>query len=287
MIQESRTFLASVLCVVVAACTTSAPGKRVTEDVGPVSAYARNNLAINNPSGIIKVGEGFEKAGDYAGALALFRQALAAAPDLLEAKIAVARVLIPLGRDTEAVEALSALLEQHPQSRMTRMALVDAQVASGTYESASNTFAPLLVGASAPEVYDMAGRLAFVAGNSDRALQYFDAALKLDANHLQTLRHLALAYAINAKFESAVALLKPAMDHPGSQLDAQRTLATIYALSGQKSAALHIARSAMASEEANNMRVFYELLPRLSRLEQAEALMFDRVPKEAILHLRR
>lgn len=269
------------------ACTAG-PSKHANEGVGPVSVEARNNLASNNPEGLVKVGEGFERAGDYAGALALYEQALAAAPDLISAKIALARVLIPLGKASIAIAQLKTLLEQHPESREVRAEYVEALIANGQYVDASEAFAPLLgAGAARPEMLDLAGRLAFVGGEKEAARQYFDLGLQQNPIQGDLLNHLALSYAIDGEFETAVAILKKAMDRPEAQLSAQKSLASIYALSGQKDAALHIARGAMTTEEANSLRSFFELLPKLNAQEQAEALMFDRIPKSALERLKR
>ena len=262
------------------------PAKRATEDVGPVSVQARNSLASSNPEGLVKVGQGFERAGDYAGALALYNQALAAAPNLLSAKIALARILVPLGKPSEAAAQLADLMAAHPDSREVRAEYINALVAAGQYQEASAAVQPMLSGITSSAILDLAGRLAFVAGNKESARQHFDDGLKNNPTDGNILNHLALTYAIEGEFETAVAILGRAMDRPDTQLAAQRSLATIYALSGQKDAALGIARSSMSSEEANNLRTFYELLPKLSEQEQAEALMFDRIPTTVIEKLR-
>jgi Flp pilus assembly protein TadD len=282
-----RSFFLIASTALLAAGCSGGPAKHATEGVGPVSVEARNKLAAANPEGLVRVGEGFERAGDYAGAIALYEQALAAAPELLSARIALARVLVPLGKVDAAVAQLSNLLETHPQSSEVRAELVEALIADGAYARASEVFSPIVTPAAGPDILDLAGRLAFVAGDRDTARQHFDASLRQNPNHGDTMNHLALSYAIEGEFEAAVAILRKAMDNPLVQLQAQRTLAGIYALSGQKDAALHIARGAMTTEEANNLRSFFELLPRLNAQEQAEALMFDRIPKSAIERLQR
>ncbi|WP_417457053.1 tetratricopeptide repeat protein [Kordiimonas sp.] len=268
--------------ILLTACASGGPSKRATEDVGPVSVRARNSLATENPAGLVKVGEGFERAGNYAAAQALYQQALAAAPDLMAANVAVARILTPMGRPEESLRLLQALVEESPEATEARSALVDAYIANADYKSALQTFQPLITSASSAEVYDTAGRLAYISGAPDGARIFFDKALKLEPENPSVLQHLALSYALDGAFESAVALIQKAMDRPSAQLPAQRSLAIIYALSGQTDAAMHIARGAMPLEEANNMRVFYQLLPKLQGEERAAAAMFGRIPTNAI-----
>lgn len=286
MVGSRYAFLVAGTALTLAGCA-SGPAKHSPDGVGPVSAEARNKLANANPEGLVRVGEGFERAGDYVGAIALYEQALAAAPDLLSARVAMARVLVPLGKVEAAISQLTLLLQDHPQSREVRAELVEALTAAGKYEAASLAFAPLVNAAAGSDILDLAGRLAYVAGDKDGARKHFDASLRLNPTHGDTLNHLALSYAIEGEYEAAVAILRKAMDNPLVQLQAQRSLASIYAISGQKDAAQHIARGAMTAEEANRLATFFELLPRLNAQEQAEALMFDRIPKSAIERLRR
>lgn len=277
----SRTIVIAVLTVLTA-CTSDRPAKRATEDIGPVSVRARNSLATQNPAGLVNVGEGFERAGNYPAAQALYQQALAAAPDLMAAKVAVARVMALMGRPGESLTMLQTLVSENPEAAEPRSALVDAYIAHGEYKKAFETLEPLITTASSADIYDIAGRLAYISGSTDVARSFFDKALKLEPENPSVLQNLALSYALDGSFESAVALVQKAMDRPSAQIPAQRSLAIIYALSGQTDAALHIARAAMPLEEANNMRPFYQLLPRLDKEPKAAAAMFGRIPVNAV-----
>ncbi len=282
MLKKAGKSAISGVLLVLTGCASAGPSKRATEDVGPVSVRARNSLATENPAGLVKVGEGFERAGNYPAAQALYQQALAASPDLMAAKVAVARILAPMGRADESLKLLQMLVVENPKATEARSALVDAYIANADYTNALQTFEPLITSSSSAEVYDTAGRLAYISGATDSARIFFDKALKLEPENPSVLQHLALSYALDGSFESAVALIQKAMDRPSAQLPAQRSLAIIYALSGQTDAALHIARSAMPLEEANNMRPFYQLLPRLDKEQKAAAAMFGRIPVNAV-----
>ncbi|TNE66916.1 MAG: tetratricopeptide repeat protein [Alphaproteobacteria bacterium] len=270
------------LALLLVACS-SGPEKRATEDAGPVSVRARNALAGENPDGLVKVGEGFERAGDLSGALKLYMQAQAADPVLVSARRAIARVYVKLGRQDAGIAMLETLLAEFPADADVRRDLIQAQILVGQYERASELVTPIIsANTPPPEFLDLAGRLAEVRGATMEARGYFDRALKAAPTYTAASRHLALSFALGGDYETAVALLQAGMDRADTQMEAQENLALVYALSGQLNAALHIARAIMPVDEARNMQFYYALLPKLDRRQKAEALMFNRVPTDVL-----
>ena len=80
----------TVLLLLLAACA-SGPEKRVNKAEGPISARARNILASQNPEALLRVGLGFEQSGNLQGALNIYGQAMAAAPEMVSAQVGFAR----------------------------------------------------------------------------------------------------------------------------------------------------------------------------------------------------
>mgnify|MGYP001400042752 CR=1 FL=1 len=120
--------------VLVTACAAPVP-ERAIDDVGPVTAYARNVLADKNPAGLIRIGEGFERSGDYAGARRLYAQAMAVSPDLVDAKIAYARASGKVGRGDEAVAVLVSILAATPNNDQASYALAQVHAEAARYQS--------------------------------------------------------------------------------------------------------------------------------------------------------
>ena len=153
----------NLLAVSLALVGCAAPaGQQAKEDIGPVSAYARNSLAAENPEGLIRLGEGFERSGDYAGARALYAQALETDPNLTEARIALARTSAKMGRTDEAVASLILLLQEKPENREARVTLAQIHAAAGRYQAASEAMS-LVVGLN-PSEQMFAGKLLQAVG---------------------------------------------------------------------------------------------------------------------------
>ncbi|MCJ9428889.1 tetratricopeptide repeat protein [Kordiimonas marina] len=273
------------LGLVLSACA-SGPAKHATEGDGPVSVRARNELAAHNPLGLVHVGEGFERAGDLSGAYKLYGQALAADPKLLEARVALARTLGKLGEHDESIKRLTAMVGEYPDNQTVRHELVEAYVRAGDYKLATESLGPLVgTDKASPELLDLAGRLAQVNGNPTDARSYFDRALKKAPGNMAVTRHMALSFALAKDYTTAVAMLQVDLDSAATQTSAQESLAVVYALSGQYDAAMTIAKTIMDPDQAASLRLYYALLPKLEPAQQAEAVMFDRVPKDVLKRL--
>ncbi len=269
--------------LLLAACAATGPEKRVNHGEGPISARARNALASENPAGLVTVAEGFERAGNLEGAYNLFSQAAAADPTLLSANLGIARVLAKTGRLDQAQAILDGLATSHATSTELKLTQVDVAIMRADYAVADAQLADVIT----PDTKDLTqlmlgGQLAQVTGNTRRARILFDRALAIAPNHPGAIRNMALSFALEGEFETAVALLQKTMDMPASVTAGKRSLALVYALSGQRKAAMVIAGGATDQAEFERMRVAFDLLPRLNTQEQAALLLFDHLPRDIL-----
>lgn len=271
-----------VLSLVLVGCAASGD-KRATEDIGPVTAYARNSLAQENPAGLIRIGEGFERAGDFVGARKLYAQAKAVDPSLLEAEIAYARVSGKLGLTDEATAALTLLLAKAPDNRLAKVTLAEIHATATRYSAALGVL-NTLNNPTARELMLM-GQLSHVVGEVDNGKTLLAQALDRAPSDAIVLEATAMSFALSEDYPAAVGLLRRAMDQRTAAQAAQKSLAMVYALSGQRQAALRLARDVMAVEEVQRLEAFYRFLPRFSKQEQAAALFFNRVPADTLKRL--
>lgn len=272
--------MAISLCLTACAATGD---RRATEDVGPVSAYARNALAEENPAGLLRLGEGFERSGNLVGARKLYGQAMAAAPALASAKIAYARVTAKLGAGDEAVALLTVLLGEEPGNLDAVRALAVVHASEARFKSAFD----LLISIPSPEVADLllAGKAAHALGDAGQGQAFLARALDAAPNAPSVLEATALSFAMTADYPSAVGLLRRAMDQPSAATSAQVSLAKVYALSGQREAAMRLARSVLSGSEVQRLDSFFRFLPQFTAQEQAAALYFNRIPVETMQRL--
>jgi len=270
----------------ITACGGSGYSKRAIEAEGPFSARARNELAVNNPEGLLRVGEGFERSGNLQGALNIYGQAMAADPTLLEAQVAFARVSIAAGEVERGISMLTTLIAANPENDLVRSELTKTYIRQGEFQAASLFIGPVLdKETTTVENLILGGQIAEVAEERERARKLFERALNKTPENPFVLQNMALSFALAEDYSTAVALLQRVMDKPSGLITGKIALATVYALSGQLDAAMLLARGAMELEKANERRVFYQLLPRLNSREKAMAVMFNQVPKDSVARL--
>ncbi|MFC3051022.1 tetratricopeptide repeat protein [Kordiimonas pumila] len=279
---EIFTFILRIILACVlgfASGCSSGPSKRTTESEGPITAYARNTLASENPLGLVRVGEGFERSGNLQGALNLYGQAMTADPSLIEAQIAFARIRGLLGDTEQAITMLTSLLTEHAENVSIRKNIVTVYIAAGELRAARLFIGPLLNNNNIDiEVLTIAGKLDQALGKGEDARQHFEQALSLEPTNPEVLRNIGLSFALDNNYSSAIALIQQSMDQASGITLGKKALATVYALSGQYQLALQIARTAMPLEEANSMHFFYKLLPQLEEQAKAQAVLFGQMP---------
>lgn len=271
-----------VIFLLLAGCAASGE-RRATEDIGPVTAYARNTLAAENPAGLVRIGEGFERAGDFIGARKLYAQARAVAPDMIEADIAYARASGKAGFGDEAVAILTLLLERQPMNPLVISTLATVHADAARYSAAMSVLSRLEQPSIA--VLTLKGKLAHAVGDAEGGREMLSAALDQAPANPSVLEAMALSFALNGDYASSVALLRRAMDDRSGGAAAQRSLALVYALSGQRQAALRLARDVMPANDVQRLQTFFRFLPRFSAEEQAAAVFFDRVPADTLARL--
>jgi|GEM_PF-1935726 len=276
--------IAMALCLMVlTGCAGDSYRNRATEGAGPFGASTRNRLAEQNPSGLVKVAEGFERSGNLKGALNLYAQVIANNPNLIDAQIGYARSTMALGRKEQGLDLFGRLHRDNPSNIDVITEYARAHIRNDDFTAGSDLLKPLLsLSFASNDLLKLGGKLAQVAGDVVRARELFERAMAIAPGDHTAIQYLALSFALSAEYPAAVALIQTSMDRVAGQIPGQKALATVYALSGQLEAATIIARSAMTLEDANNRRLYYQLLPRLDAKAKARAVMFDLVPKDAI-----
>ena len=92
--------------------------------------------ATESSQRLIASGHGLEDAGDVAGALTMYEQAVASAPTHIRAYLNLGNALQRLGRNTEAVAALQAALRIAPDSAPCHFNLGNVYLGAGNFDAA-------------------------------------------------------------------------------------------------------------------------------------------------------
>ena len=282
--KNSAIFLTLSLALL-SACTDG-PAKRVNTPTGPLTATAKNRLVKEDPASLKRAAAGFERSGQHSAALNLYLQLSAQYPDDRESALGIARCLINLGQRTEGIARLEALYSADTTDRRARAALIDAYMKDVQIDKARSLLQPVVEGGYASLVEKLQyGVLLEVEGQPEQARLIWDEVRATAPKDPRATRYMAISFALDKEYDTSVALLQSLLDDPETDDMGRETLSYIYALSGQMKAALAIARSALSPREVDARTPLLELLPSLSRKEQATGILLDRVSAATIRRL--
>lgn len=162
-------------------------------------------------------------AGDFAGAEASFRAALAVRPEDRDARIGLARALSFSGDHPAGEREYRGLLAAHPEDVDARMGLADVLAWQKRYPEAEAILASLEAERPRdPEVLVRRGKVALWSGRRDEAGAWFRKAREADPANEEARKGLAaLAAAPAAQFareaEAGASLLRIRRANPGTQ----------------------------------------------------------------------
>ena len=178
-----------------------------------------------------------------------------------------------MGQINEAIVAYRAALAREPRDPAALRGLARAYLRTGkpelaleplgiAYEQAPDDPKLLqLIGVAE----DFAGRHAAAQTRYRRGLEFLPSDRGLSVN-------LALSLALSGEYGDAVAVLSPVALGPGGTSGERQTLALIYALRGDSSAAERIARLDLDPQQATRQLAFYDTLRLLSSEARSRAI---------------
>ncbi len=283
---NSRFVLILLLTFFITSCSAGKHPARTNNDEGIISAHARNVLAAENPEGLVRVAEGFEKSANYQGALNLYGQAMAANPNLSEAQIGYARVLLKTGQAGRALAMLKTVIEREPTSASAKMVLVNYYIKSEDYISAEKLVNEMIKEDQvSPEALFFKGQLDILAGDAEQGRTFFAKAIDLSPNNSDFLHALAYSYALEGDFKTAVSIIQQSFNKASGYESGRRALANVYALSGQVELALELLLGEFSVQEIERQRLYFKLLNVLDEREKRRAIYFSHFPKDAVARL--
>ncbi|UTW57392.1 tetratricopeptide repeat protein [Kordiimonas sp. SCSIO 12603] len=271
-----------VLTACICACSSNPHPARTTQEEGIFSARARNELATENPEGLVRVGEGFEKSGNLNSALNLYGQALSAAPSLLRARIAYARVTAKLGQPDRALAMLDSLSTEERASAEVLYEKSGILISQRNYVEALAVFQPL-VGKSQlvqPEHIFRLAKLTILSGEMEEGQALLSKAINQTPYNGLYTQNLAFTYALKEDFQTAISLIQQSLDRPEGKESGRYALALVYALSGQINQALEFHLGVLNRTELTKRRLFYRALRYLNPSEKNEAVFYGNLPED-------
>ncbi|WND02271.1 hypothetical protein QGN29_12005 [Temperatibacter marinus] len=277
--------LLAFLGLLLSACSEDSLQKTTEKDAGPVAARALNEMARKSPESLIRIAYALETAGNYTEALDVYNQAKAADGTLIRPDIGIARIYLRYNKRDEAFAQVKGYLGNSALSSALKEELAKLFLDMQAYDEAL-TFIEPISELSSGRVISLAGILQELKGNGFKARMYYERAADLEkANPERFSKLMAYSFALDGSFETAVALLQPALNNPASMKEARESLAYIYALSGQLKPAEALLSNIYDVKYAKERRTLFMLMPLMTRTEKIEALLFERIRPDTLKRL--
>ena len=165
---------------------------RLANELEPNSALALNNLGL-----------AFVAAGETDSALATFARAIAAQPGSAMLRLNRANALVAAGRPDEADAEFYRAMALDSTLPAARLMLADRLKLRGQYDSAIVLLQGVAQSQPSAASFNRLGSLFIAAGDSVRAGQCYESALRLDSTFVPALYNQSVLFA--AKGESAAA----------------------------------------------------------------------------------
>jgi len=182
-----------------------------------------NELEPNSVIALNDLGLAFTAAGESDSALATFDRAIAAHPGSAVLHLNRANALLAAGRTEEADTELRRAAELDSTLPAARLLLIERLSQLGQCDSAIVVMQSVVKDQPTVTNLNRLGSLFIAAGDSGRAEQSYESALRLDSNYVPVLYNLSVLFA--AKRESAAArVLAERAFHLRPDLDAVREL---------------------------------------------------------------
>jgi TolB-like protein/Tfp pilus assembly protein PilF len=151
--------------------------------------------------------EAYLKAKEYS------EKALSLDPRLVQAHIAISRILANSWKFADAEAELRLAVELNPNNAAAHYALSSRLYMTGKFdESISEVRVALALDPKSPGVHVMAGTVFLYAGKFDEAIQYYQTALEMNPNIALAHANLGLAYVRKGMLDMGISEIKKAIE---------------------------------------------------------------------------
>ncbi len=224
-----RPFLVFAGAAAVLAAFSAASARQLPYWKNSVSLYTRT-LAVTRDNWVIAtdLGSALMDRGDYAGALARFRQAAAIRPDVAEARENEGRALLALSRPREALKSFEAALSLDPRRSGVYISLGLAWEALGDRARSFACFrqAVVLAPGSAVAHHEYGVALADSGRPADAEREYREA-LRLKPRFPEARVNLGIALAAQGRLQESLAEFREALAEDPQNADARAAIAQL------------------------------------------------------------
>ena len=273
-----RAAVCGLAAAVLAGCSSSAI-KPAPLPPGPLTSRAADQIVSSDSEAILRMAASFEQAGDLNSALSLYRRAVIKLPNDPRPLVGLGNVLAQAGDSDRAMASYQRALALAPGDIDAQIGVARQLVRLKQTEQALLVIDGLLAqGVNDARLHNSHGVALDVSGKQAEAKDAYARGLELAPGDRSLMANLALSFAIDGEFRTAVNLLQDSLNDPATRARGREKLALIYALSGQVDAAETVASTALSEEQISVNRPFYERLAGLTSAQRARAVFFGELP---------
>ena len=273
-----RVAVCGLAAAVLAGCSRSAI-KPAPLPPGPLTSRAADQIVSSDSEAILRMAASFEQAGDLNSALSLNRRAVIKLPNDPRPLVGLGNVLAQAGDSDRAMASYQRALALAPGHIDAQIGVARQLVRLKQTEQALLVIDGLLAqGVNDARLHNSHGVALDVSGKQAEAKDAYARGLELAPGDRSLMANLALSFAIDGEFRTAVNLLQDSLNDPATRARGREKLALIYALSGQVDAAETVASTALSEEQISVNRPFYERLAGLTSAQRARAVFFGELP---------
>lgn len=193
-----------------------------------IESYAQAvGLAPQNASYHSDLGLALLNAGRISEAITVLERAVKLGDNSSQVSYALGLAYEQKGRLVEAINYFKRAAEADPQCWDAHVALAELYERQNDLEKALNSY--LLAAALKPQpaLFNNIGRIYFLLGKRNEAIQYFQRAVKEDVAFITARQNLAIAYRANGDFEKAAAEWNEVLKLQPESLEARLELADV------------------------------------------------------------
>jgi Flp pilus assembly protein TadD len=250
-----------------AACTTEHPSIPEHE----------NKPVVINKAVASKVAADIAKnesaAGDPAGAIAFYRQALETNPNQPKVEVSLGMALLQGGSPGEAAQTFRKVLARFPQDTGALTGLGIALIQSGQPAAALEPLRKSVSITPDAHTFRTLGVAENLLGQNAQAEADYSRGLAIAPNDPGLANNLGLSMALSGNFNGAVAVLRKAASTFGATPQTRQNLALALGLAGRTAEAAQVARADLDERSVQSNLAYYAVLRTMSPRERTNALL--------------
>jgi Flp pilus assembly protein TadD len=258
----------ALLVVALGACST-------VNSVPPLQTDARTGgKATADYDSLLRVAATMRQAGDFAGAVGVYRQASVLAPQRTEPLVLLGATLFDMGQYNEASNAYEAALRLEPHDSEALVGQAKALLQSDRPQLAIGPLQrELAVHPDNVKALTVLGVAQDLTDDHEQAQQTYRNALARSPLNPALTGDLALSLAIVGRTDEALQLLKPLAAGLDATPRLRQNLALVYGLAGDREAAARTARLDLDEDAVNHNLNYYETLRSLPPAARTRAIL--------------